>query len=72
MESAIIKAAYGRRYKTKAEAEKDWLDGRDFFMVADQNGPARYSYCSIRDFSPGDQIELRYGMFDEKVTILAV
>ena len=38
----VLTAAYGRKYKTLEEAEKDWLEGKDFGIVG---GP----YCSIRD-----------------------
>ena len=72
MTVATIKAAYGRRYVSKALAEKDWQDGKDFYMLADGGSPSRYSYCSIRDFEPGDKVELRFGMFHEKVHILAL
>lgn len=34
--------AYGRLYKTEAEALKDWSEGKDFKIYG---GP----YCSIRD-----------------------
>ena len=34
--------AYGRKYKTKHDAVKDWQAGKDFLI---DGGP----YCSIRD-----------------------
>ncbi len=37
-----LSPAYGRRYKTGADALKDWKDGKDFKIT---NGP----YCSVRD-----------------------
>ena len=39
-----VKAAYGRQYTTASEAMADWLQGKDFKIIA---GP----YCSIRDLS---------------------
>jgi len=35
--------AYGRKYKNRVEAVKDWIDGKDFI---DERG----FYFSIRDF----------------------
>lgn len=52
-----ISPAYGRDYKNKAAAEKDFRDGKDFRLHSLEFGG---SYCSIRDFVPGSRIELRY------------
>lgn len=38
----LLVPAYGRRYSSKQDAEKDWKEGRDFKIY---NGP----YTSIRD-----------------------
>ena len=38
----VLEAAYGRFYKTEAQAVKAWKNGADFKIV---NGP----YCSVRD-----------------------
>lgn len=45
--------AYGRDYKTKAEAEADFKAGKDFVTSMGQ-------YCSRRDFEIGTRIELRF------------
>ena len=42
-QTLMLTPAYGREYKTKAEALAAWEEGKDFKIV---NGP----YCSIRDF----------------------
>lgn len=53
--SGVLTPAYGRNYKTAAEAQKDFTDGKDWkFALTGQ-------YCSIRDFERGSSIELRYG-----------
>lgn len=56
--------AYGRDYKSKAEVEKDFLDGKDFQTCAG-------SYCSARDFPPGTEITVRYAKL-RKVHILRI
>lgn len=38
----VVVPAYGRKYKTSAEAVEAWKSGKDFKIV---NGP----YCSVRD-----------------------
>jgi hypothetical protein len=38
----ILRAAYGRKYRTREEALKDWEDGKDFKI---KDGP----YMSVRD-----------------------
>ena len=53
---ATLTPAYGRDYKSKKEVLKDFLDGKDFIY----NDPFRQCYCSIRDFKPGDVVNLRY------------
>ena len=40
--------AYGRDYKNKASAEKDWTDGKDF-MIANVGHRYNGSYCSINN-----------------------
>ena len=50
--------AYGRDYKSKAQAIEDFKKGKDF--VLSDIGPYAGSYCSIRDFEVGEQVKLRY------------
>ena len=44
MSTLYLQPAYGRKYKTIEEAQKDWNDGKDFKIIP---GP----YLSIRDLS---------------------
>ena len=56
---ATLTPAYGRDYKSKAEAEADFRAGKDF--IYNQYGD-RYDGkpCSIRDFEEGSQHQIRY------------
>jgi len=44
MSIIYVKGAYGRRYDSSQNAEKDWNAGKDFFSITDG------CYCSTRDF----------------------
>lgn len=51
-----LQPAYGKDYKTKAEVEKAFRDGKDFeggFQIG-------FKLCSIRNFAKGVKVELRY------------
>jgi len=48
--------AYGRDYKTKAEVEKAFREGKDF----EGGYQIGFKLCSVRDFAPGIKVELRY------------
>ena len=48
--------AYGRDYKSKKDAEKDFRDGKDF-ICADIWNSGRY--CSIEDF-PNQTVKIRF------------
>lgn len=52
--SPHLTPAYGRDYKTVAEAQGAFLAGKDWQMQP------QGCYCSIRDFPPGTRITLRY------------
>lgn len=54
---SILSPAYGRDYKSKAAVEADFRAGKDFKIHTIGSGS---TYCSIRDFQKGHQIELRY------------
>ena len=59
--------AYGRDYKSGAEALKAWSDGKDFVI----NNPQSSTYCSVRDgedLSAGSRLQLRY----KKCTMVGV
>jgi hypothetical protein len=47
--ATYIRGAYGRKYKTLIEANKDWIEGKDFRTLKGQ-------YCSIRDFTLLDTV----------------
>lgn len=55
----VVKPAYGRDYKSQKAALADWTGGKDF-LLCDVNSPWAGKPCSIRDFSAGDKIEIRY------------
>jgi hypothetical protein len=42
MRKMVLIGAYGRAYRTRTDAARDWAQGKDFMIM---NGP----YCSIRD-----------------------
>ena len=60
-----VKAAYGRRYLTESEALSAWDSGKDFKQVRGQGG----KYCSHRDFYKDTQVVIRWGRYNEEITI---
>jgi hypothetical protein len=48
-----VTPAYGRDYKSKATVEKDFRDGKDFYLEPE------HVLCSIRDFE-ACTVNLRY------------
>ena len=51
--------AYGRDYRSKREAVEAFKSGADFILnsfTSQFDGKP----CSIRDFSPGDAVKVRY------------
>ena len=72
MSSATVSPAYGRDYKSKAAAEKDFRDGKDFLVHnVDGRMTPRIVPCSIRDMAPGVKVELRYKRM-ESLTFVTV
>lgn len=53
----VVSPAYGRDYKDKILAQRDWIAGRDF--VNETIGIGGH-YCSIRDFDHNDLVEIRF------------
>jgi hypothetical protein len=51
MRKMTLLGAYGRAYRTRTDAARDWAQGKDFMIM---NGP----YCSIRDL----EVMKEYGM----------
>lgn len=64
---ATLLPAYGRDYKSKKKVEEDFTSGKDFRAVYLNVE----SYCSIRDFQPGDRVKIRYDK-SRKVVYLTV
>ncbi len=62
-----ITPAYGRDYKSKAEAIADFDAGKDFILQS-YNGSG---YVSKSDFSPGATANIRYGQL-RKVAVYKV
>lgn len=54
-----VTPAYGRDYKSKADAIADWNGGKDF-IIADISSPDDGRMCSCRDFPESQKIQLRY------------
>ena len=59
--------AYGRDYKSKTEAEKDFYSGKDW-IIADIMSPWDGAYLSCRDILDGEEVTLRYSKL-RKVTV---
>lgn len=55
--------AYGRDYKSAAQARADWDAGKDF--THEPSG----RMMSLRDCKPGDSVELRYGQLRKLIII---
>src|SRR5947207_36231 len=63
----VVSPAYGRDYVSGKQAREDFLAGKDFVL----HSPYGETYCSIRDFAPGAQVEVRFKRF-ERTTIVEV
>ena len=53
----VVSGSYGRDNKTAKDAVADFVKGRDFEMHTPGFGGR---FCSIRDFSPGVTVSIRY------------
>lgn len=67
-EYTAVSPAYGRDYKNRKEAEQAFRSGVDFKLESMFHSGA---YCSIRDFAPGTQVEVRYARM-EKCAVVTV
>lgn len=68
METIIVGPAYGRDYKTKAEALKAWNDNRDFVCYGKYKGMA----TSQADcFNLKCNVEIRYANLEKAIFIPA-
>jgi hypothetical protein len=59
MRTYIVSPAYGRDYKNRRDALDAFKSGKDFTHETSLIFGGG-SYCSIRDFAPGEKIEIRY------------
>ena len=69
MEGSIT-GAYGRKYKSRKDACADWRAGKDFVyhnITSQWDG----KYCSVRDFTPDQKLELHYGLNHERLTFVS-
>ena len=67
--AGTLTPAYGARYLTAELAKAAWRKGTDFIY---HNPTSRYNgkYCSCRDFSPDEQLLLRYGQRNQEVVMV--
>lgn len=63
----VVSPAYGRDHHSAPEAEIAFLRGDDFKNEALTGG----TYCSVRDFAKGTQVEVRYAKM-RRLTIVTV
>lgn len=68
MHIGSIIPAYGRDYKSKAEAEQAWKDGQDF-IIQNFFSPDDGRYVNIHEMKKTDTAELRYRKL-ERVTMV--
>ena len=62
--------AYGRDYRSAKAVTDDFLAGKDF-ILHDLQSRWDGKPCSIRDLTPGTQVELRYAKL-RRVTLVTV
>jgi hypothetical protein len=65
--TGTLTPAYGRDYDTPEQVQEAFLAGKDFLW----NHPLGSTYCSVRDFQPGDTAKIRYN-HKEAVTFCQV
>ena len=56
-DNLTVSGAYGKDYKSAADAKIAFLSGKDFKMESIGQGG---TYCSVRDFQPGLTVMVRY------------
>lgn len=59
-----LSPAYGRDYKSAAEAKASFIEGKDW--TGDYN--LGFKYCSVRDFEDGVPVLLRYNKLKSVVS----
>jgi hypothetical protein len=63
-----VTGAYGRDYKNESAAQKDWYEGKDF-QYWNISSPYDGKYCSCRDFSVDDSLQLRFNKKSDLVIV---
>lgn len=61
-----VSPAYGRDYKSAAQAKTDFLEGKDFKLETIGLGG---TYCSVCDFAPGVKVNVRYARLTKVVVV---
>jgi uncharacterized protein with PIN domain len=64
LNGASLVPAYGRDYKSAAEAIASLVNGKDW-QIASMHGSG--SYCGIADLNVGDRVSLRYAKLRKQV-----
>lgn len=68
MSHITVTPAYGRDYKNRKDAVKDWKDGKDF-VFQDVSSQYYGKYCSIRDFPAGTSVNIRYNQLRQVAVV---
>lgn len=63
----IVRQTKGANYRTGKEAREAWESGADFEVVSIFSAG---KYCSIRDFSAKENIEIRFGRNDTGMVVV--
>ena len=63
-----ITPAYGRDYTDEEAAVRDWNDGKDF-VYHNITSPYDDRYCSVRDFTINDSLQLRFNRMSEVIMV---
>jgi len=65
LNGASLTPAYGRDYKSSAEAIASLVNGKDWQIASLMHGSG--SYCGISDLAVGDRVSLRYAKLRKQV-----
>ena len=69
LSGATLTPAYGRDYATWLQVAESFREGKDFKFNSPHAYPGMGTYCSIRDFMPGDHVTLRYSKLTKSVEV---
>jgi len=71
-DNLTVSGAYGKDYKSAADAKIAFLSGKDFKMESVMHGVDAFgTYCSVRDFQAGLTVHIRYAS-NMRVTAVTV